>query len=1121
MSDGDVTLKVGLNTETALKDAQKLGREVQTTLNNMDMGKLDSKTLTFIKNLTSATNKMRRLAEETEKFGKSQIPTHEFTELSKRIKKNQEEFDKLLIKQDEMQEKGITRGKDWDALDVKMEQLGSLIREDEKELQQLVDTGKAFTLGANTDTYKDMTEKLNTANQATNILLQRYSEMTGVEREATRGAEEHAEQEGEVADKTDEATEATKRQASASRNYSSVLHQLGTSITRALRNIVRLGGAFRNLARHLFDSNRHHRNLGRSIGLSFKNVLKYTLGIQSLFALVKRGTNTAKEAIKVMAQEIPEVNNAVSMLGTSFKQLKASLGTVFQPLLQAITPILNGLIQKVTSLMNGIARFFATLTGQNYVYEATVANYDYAESVKEAEEANKGALASFDKLNVVAKDNSQNTMALTKDTVTYKKVEINPNDKWYTKLAEKIKKGWEKADLTDVGKDIATTLAAMLDSVSWDDIKAKSTKFTHTLATGINGLTLPDEETGHSKLAESIGNFIGNAIDFAVSNLHEFVTTVDWEQIGDFIATSINTLKDNLNNNDTWRKAGDAFGALFQGLVKMGFQLLVEDNVLEGLGDSISDMLDAFFKRGFEVNPKTGETYFHDLGLTLATGFLNLLTELETIIDREGPKLVEAVNDIAQGGSSKLGEILLTLGRVIVKGILLGIQLAISGAAGLLGIDISSSSAKFFAEALGIGILVSKVGGLIGKITGTGGLLSAFKKKDNALGTQTKKTALDALASVALAGAIGLAGAGAVEAAKQLGGLGETELGVITNTETLTEKFEDTEGALDRIRTKSTETSDAFKLAFESGFKVGGVDTSNFDIFEQYAMSVLNRVKKAYESFNPTPEPKGDGVTNVHSGAADDTKGKAGEYADAYEQYKNNTVTVSNTTATDANTDALDRQYEQQQAAIKATQEATNSIVDLETYFGDNMKILYQLYNEMNPTKTGSAIKLGDKDYQQWKEMVVTEYGKLSATEANQFVQGLSSLLDNYYAPKGTWDGIEQYLGSAEKGLKNLFSWLPTALSALFGGVGLPSIPFGAKGMVLPPNQPFLAMVGDQTNGTNVETPLATIEQAVANVLGKMGIKVDCYFKTDSKTLFKMVKQEATVYSMQYQKPAF
>ena len=41
-----------------------------------------------------------------------------------------------------------------------------------------------------------------------------------------------------------------------------------------------------------------------------------------------------------------------------------------------------------------------------------------------------------------------------------------------------------------------------------------------------------------------------------------------------------------------------------------------------------------------------------------------------------------------------------------------------------------------------------------------------------------------------------------------------------------------------------------------------------------------------------------------------------------------------------------------------------------------------------------------------------------------------------------------------------------------------------ATGAVLPPNDPFLAIVGDQKHGTNVEAPLSTIEDAVRNVIG-------------------------------------
>lgn len=50
----------------------------------------------------------------------------------------------------------------------------------------------------------------------------------------------------------------------------------------------------------------------------------------------------------------------------------------------------------------------------------------------------------------------------------------------------------------------------------------------------------------------------------------------------------------------------------------------------------------------------------------------------------------------------------------------------------------------------------------------------------------------------------------------------------------------------------------------------------------------------------------------------------------------------------------------------------------------------------------------------------------------------------------------------------------------------IPQIPHLARGAVLPPNKPFMAVVGDQTHGTNVEAPLSTIQEAVAIVMEDM-----------------------------------
>lgn len=49
--------------------------------------------------------------------------------------------------------------------------------------------------------------------------------------------------------------------------------------------------------------------------------------------------------------------------------------------------------------------------------------------------------------------------------------------------------------------------------------------------------------------------------------------------------------------------------------------------------------------------------------------------------------------------------------------------------------------------------------------------------------------------------------------------------------------------------------------------------------------------------------------------------------------------------------------------------------------------------------------------------------------------------------------------------------------------LNIPKIPLLAQGAVLPPNKPFMAMVGDQRHGTNIEAPLSTIQEAVAEVM--------------------------------------
>ena len=86
--------------------------------------------------------------------------------------------------------------------------------------------------------------------------------------------------------------------------------------------------------------------------------------------------------------------------------------------------------------------------------------------------------------------------------------------------------------------------------------------------------------------------------------------------------------------------------------------------------------------------------------------------------------------------------------------------------------------------------------------------------------------------------------------------------------------------------------------------------------------------------------------------------------------------------------------------------------------------------------------------------------------------------------------GINNTVSTPFSALNDLFKKLRAYIfdgknpfAALSFSVAMPAIPLLASGAVLPANKPFMAVVGDQKHGTNVEAPLETIQQAVAQVM--------------------------------------
>lgn len=208
-------------------------------------------------------------------------------------------------------------------------------------------------------------------------------------------------------------------------------------------------------------------------------------------------------------------------------------------------------------------------------------------------------------------------------------------------------------------------------------------------------------------------------------------------------------------------------------------------------------------------------------------------------------------------------------------------------------------------------------------------------------------------------------------------------------------------------------------------------------------------------------------------------------------------------------------------------QQVVNTLVSWQQCFEN----LARVFREKSPAILGIFQNIGQIAAQMWAAVspVLTAMGQLfervfgDASRAVggalgymlDMLLGLTEFLSGVFSGswEKAWEGARLFLKSAVNGVITLLnsmvsrlvsalnavvrtanklsftvpSWVPSIGGRHFGVnlpyVSAPSIPYLAQGAVLPAGKPFLAVVGDQKHGTNVEAPLSTIQEAVALVM--------------------------------------
>lgn len=154
------------------------------------------------------------------------------------------------------------------------------------------------------------------------------------------------------------------------------------------------------------DANDKMSSSGKRASKSIKGVSKSAggarmslgrmLGMSLLMSVAFRAFSAVMSGIKGgfdnLSQYSSDTNNSLSMLWSSLVRLQNSLATAFAPILSIVAPILSKFIYMISTAASYVSMFFAFLSGKKTYTKAIAVQKDYAKSLdKTASSAKKDA----------------------------------------------------------------------------------------------------------------------------------------------------------------------------------------------------------------------------------------------------------------------------------------------------------------------------------------------------------------------------------------------------------------------------------------------------------------------------------------------------------------------------------------------------------------------------------------------------------------------------------------------------------------------------------------------------------------------------------------------------------
>lgn len=855
--------------------------------------------------------------------------------------------------------------------------------------------------------------------------------------------------------------------------FSSVLGGLKKAAISVASGIEKTGDkavkAFKRAAASLLGFNKTAKTSKRTMGTSLKTVLKYAIGIRSLYVLFNRVRSAAAEGFKNLAQYDSGVNRSISDLLSSLTRLKNSLAAAFAPLVNAVSPILTKFVNLLATAINYVGMFFAAITGQNSYTKAIGVNEDYAASLGDtanaadtaADATNKAADASdryLSGIDEISRFRSSSDKAnasagpSTGNAGTGGMFETVQIENSVSNLADKVKSVF--SGIFDVfqeawknkGETVLSAAKGMLQNIQ--NVAKSIGKTFYEVFTSGTGLDWVDSCLERLRSMFDVVKSIANAFSDAwnsgaglanvtalfamLTNINNLIATIRdsfgrafssgvgaeiWKNILDIITGVYNTIG-NIASRITiaWNTAGVG-DSIWKGIL----------NCINNIAKFIKDIVNAtadwagslnFYPLLEAINELFGsmDPLISTIGDTLYNVYTKyILPVAKYLIEQALPWIIEKLSELFKFLSEH-------------QGVIEGVGTALIGA--FAAVKIVGSIMKIIASVKSFMGILSAGSGLISILSGAGGITVA-------------------IAAVIAAGVL-----------------------LITHWDDICAAAKD---LADWIKKKWKDVQEWTSQTWDK--VTSGLSKAWGDI--------KTKASNAFNSIKSTISRTWSNVKSETSSAWSNIKSAAGS---KWNEMKSSASNVF--------------------GGIKSTiNDAWNSTKDNASKAWDSMKsIVTGALNTMSKSaaNTGSMISSALKNgFQQAQKAI--------KAPINGIIWIINSLVS------GITNGINLALRALNHIQIDIPSWVPVVggkkLGFNFSMLTAPKIPYLATGAVIPPNAPFMAVLGDQKSGTNIEAPEALLRKIIREELGSRKAegnnKYQFIAQINRRTLFEEMITEA------------